>query len=297
MECEYGIVGNTDPTKAGKRQTPAFQIKVDTICRLDSTTLSTSQDWNEKFTAVAAEDQLPYFFEIGSFDSYNFWCSDNTLEILEVNTETDNDQNQYTVKNRDELSPYPAPKPNGVYLILDQNVPDVGVEEVRLKVTADGGSSYEVSVQVTFIEDCREQFVDPAVITITQRQRKLTLTIDDLDFASDIQNCPVEGLKLIEEQPSESVDAGISEQQFDDDLELIKVENHSITIDPPKMNQHTSSTIFIRVEVQSATMVEAKPILVKFDTSLVNGANFGKTIELERLSIVNSQQNVTIYAN
>ena len=107
---------------------------------------------------------------------------------------------------------------------------------MRLKVTADGGSSYEVSVQVTFIEDCREQFVDPAVITITQRQRKLTLTIDDLDFASDIQNCPVEGLKLIEEQPSESVDAGISEQQFDDDLELIKVENHSITIDPPKMN-------------------------------------------------------------
>mgnify|MGYP007078376939 CR=1 FL=1 len=44
-------------------------------------------------------------------------------------------------------------------------------------------------------------------------------------------------------------------------------------------------------------MVEAKPILVKVDTSLVNGANFGKTIELERLSIVNSQQNVTIYAN
>ena len=44
-------------------------------------------------------------------------------------------------------------------------------------------------------------------------------------------------------------------------------------------------------------MVEAKPILLKFDTSLVNGANFGKAIELERLTIVNSQQNVTIYAN
>jgi len=68
---------------------------------------------------------------------------------------------------------------------------------VRLKVTADGGSSYEVSVQVTFTEDCREQFVDPAVISITQRQRKFTLTIDDLDFASDLQNCPVEGMSLV----------------------------------------------------------------------------------------------------
>ena len=72
---------------------------------------------------------------------------------------------------------------------------------MRLKVTADGGSSSEVSVQITFIEDCREQFVDPAVITITQRQRKFTLTIDDLDFANDLQNCPVDGLILIEEQP------------------------------------------------------------------------------------------------
>jgi hypothetical protein len=24
MECEYGIVGSEDPTRAGKRQTPAF---------------------------------------------------------------------------------------------------------------------------------------------------------------------------------------------------------------------------------------------------------------------------------
>jgi hypothetical protein len=168
---------------------------------------------------------------------------------------------------------------------------------VRLKVTADGGLSYEVSVQVTFIEDCREQFVDPAVITITQRQRKLTLTIDDLDISSDLQNCPVEGLKLIEEQPSESVDAGISEQQFDDELELIEVESHAITIDPRQINEHTSSTIFIQVEVQSATMVERKLLLLKVDTSAVNGANFAVPVQMERLTIANSQHNVTIYSN
>ena len=56
MECEYGIVGNTDLTRAGKRQTPAFQIEVDYICRQDSTTLSVGWDWIETFTTVAAED-------------------------------------------------------------------------------------------------------------------------------------------------------------------------------------------------------------------------------------------------
>lgn len=33
MECEYGIVGSTDPRKGGIRQMPALQIQVDTICR------------------------------------------------------------------------------------------------------------------------------------------------------------------------------------------------------------------------------------------------------------------------
>jgi hypothetical protein len=109
MECEYGIVGSEDPTRAGKRQTPAFQIEVDTICRQDSTMLTIGQEWIATFRAVAALDQLPYFFEIDSFDSINFWCSDVTLEILEVVAESGGDPSSYSIKNRDSASHYPVP--------------------------------------------------------------------------------------------------------------------------------------------------------------------------------------------
>jgi hypothetical protein len=49
--------------------------------------------------------------------------------------------------------------------------------------------------------------------------------------------------------------------------------------------------------VTTATLVSPKTVLLKIDTSFVNGANFEKAIELERLSIVNSQQIVAIYTN
>ena len=70
---------------------------------------------------------------------------------------------------------------------------------MRLKVTAEGGWSFEVSLQITYIVDCRPKFVDTPVITIKQRQRKLKLTKDDLDIALDKENCPVEAISLLEE--------------------------------------------------------------------------------------------------
>ena len=45
VECEYGIVGDADSTKAGKIQTPLFEIEIeDTVCLLDSMTLSLNQE-------------------------------------------------------------------------------------------------------------------------------------------------------------------------------------------------------------------------------------------------------------
>jgi hypothetical protein len=126
-------------------------------------------------------------------------CSDVTLEILEVITEHERDPNPFMIKNRDARSPYPVPKNNGVYLILGSSVPDLGVEEVKLKVTADGGSSQEFSLQVTFTIDCREKFVDPAVIIVEQRKKKMTFSLDELKLALDLENCPVEGMSLVEE--------------------------------------------------------------------------------------------------
>jgi hypothetical protein len=100
----------------------------------------------------------------------------------------------------------------------------LGVEEVRLKATAEDGKRFESSLQVTYIKDCRTQFVDLPMISINQRQSKITLSVEELKFALDLENCPVEGMSLVEEQPTESIDAGTSQEQFDIDLDLVEVE-------------------------------------------------------------------------
>lgn len=53
----------------------------------------------------------------------------------------------------------------------------------------------------------------------------------------DSINCPVEKLSLIEEQPRESKDQGVSIDQFENDLDLIEVKDRSITVDTELINE------------------------------------------------------------
>lgn len=174
---------------------------------------------------------LPYFFDINSIDSSNIWCSDFTVEILKIVSESGRNPSSYMIKNKDSNTIYTLPSRNKVYLIVKETSPLAGTEKVILKATAEGGATFQMSVQIEYTKDCGNEFVDPQVIPITQ-QNKLVLTVEDLKFAKDLLNCPVEGLVLIEEQPTESIDESVSPRQFDEELKLFKVENKQITVNP-----------------------------------------------------------------
>jgi hypothetical protein len=98
------------------------------------------------------------------------------------------------------------------------------------------------------------------------------LSVAELKIAQDLLNCPVEGLKLIEEQPTESIDEGVSQQQFYEDLKLFKIEGHSIKVDPQLITENTSKKIFIRVQVESATLFTPKTILLSVETLYIDFA-------------------------
>ena len=96
------------------------------------------------------------------------------------------------------------------------------------------------------------------------------MSVAELKIAQDLQNCPVEGLKLIEEQPTESIDKGVSQQQFYEDLKLFKIEGQSIKVDPQLITENTSKKIFIRVQVVSATLLTPKTILLSVETLYID---------------------------
>lgn len=106
----------------------------------------------------------------------------------------------------------------------------------------------------------------------------MKLKLKDLDISLDKENCPVEGMTLVETQPVRSLELGVFSSQFDKDLNLIEVKDQSITIDPREINQRTSNTILALVSVKTATLVSPKTVLLTIDTSLVNGANFKQAI-------------------